>query len=748
MLNNRSSLSAAFQVAVLSRPKALQDTIILLSCWILASLPWLIGNHFIPYDSIDFYYPQSRFVTDSLRAGDWPWWNPYQFSGTPVFGDPQGMLFTVHTLVGLFLGEAYTLKTFDVVTLLHPLLGAFAIYAIGYSLKVPRAWVLLGALVFMIGGVATSRLQHVTQIASYGWLPVLLYLLMDVSRRPTLGRAILLGLLGAFWMANANQVVFLGGIFLIGMAFYALARSGFSRHVLAMYFLSAGIATGLVVPVYAAIFEVVGLSGRVELPIEMSAWSSFPLVVYSSLVLPALYGNVIGPVWAPTDVTQDYLYIGLLPLLLAFWAFSKGVGWRAPIIWFWAAALGFFVIFSLGVNTPVFIFLREHIIGLELFRRPADAAYLINMLFALGLLIIGREASRFHAFESGPNMSLLAKRPGLVITVAVLILPIMLFNLGAAAGARGALAVLHYSYDGFLIRLFLGAVLLVGSLYLFDKSMRFLPIFFMAGALFFTLDLSFSGRYAGLFVPSYSNHEVAPAYSSYSDLATPSLESWLRFRTAPSDRVEIVGGPKAWGYSSTVRWHHTQGLNPIHLTNYSRVLGATDFIAPRLFPDGSEGPTDWRYDVLGMRYVAFYTPDLQESEQSQIGVQAKHYREALRMAGGAMAYTDGHYEVWTRPGKGLWLSLKQPLDPGDLTPAPCHLVKYNNVKLVVNCELEAPGTLVLGEVYAPGWMACVNSRPTDLSPYFGVFRSVRLPAGSSILQLRYRPIPFLRNQRC
>ena len=54
----------------------------------------------------------------------------------------------------------------DISTLGSLLMGALAVYALGYGRGVPRVWLLSAAVVFMLGGVATGRLQHMTQIRS------------------------------------------------------------------------------------------------------------------------------------------------------------------------------------------------------------------------------------------------------------------------------------------------------------------------------------------------------------------------------------------------------------------------------------------------------------------------------------------------------------------------------------------------------------------------------------------------------
>src|SRR4051812_5212614 len=57
--------------------------------WGIVFLQFLTGHRVIAYDSIEAYYPLAFFDAQSLRHGEWPWWNPYLYSGYPHVGDPQ-----------------------------------------------------------------------------------------------------------------------------------------------------------------------------------------------------------------------------------------------------------------------------------------------------------------------------------------------------------------------------------------------------------------------------------------------------------------------------------------------------------------------------------------------------------------------------------------------------------------------------------------------------------------------------------
>ena len=136
---------------------------VLFGVFLTANAHFLSGRAYIPYDSTDQFFPQTLFVVRSLLRGDAPWWNPLVFSGIPVLGDPQSMIFTPHTLIGLLAGHSFGQMTFDLTTLSCLLVGAGALLVYGRRIGGTPAVGLLGAVLFMLGGVATSRLQHVIQ---------------------------------------------------------------------------------------------------------------------------------------------------------------------------------------------------------------------------------------------------------------------------------------------------------------------------------------------------------------------------------------------------------------------------------------------------------------------------------------------------------------------------------------------------------------------------------------------------------
>jgi Bacterial membrane protein YfhO len=72
-------------------------------------------------------------------------------------------------------------------------------------------------------------------------------------------------------------------------------------------------------------------------------------------------------------------------------------------------------------------------------------------------------------------------------------------------------------------------------------------------------------------------------------------------------------------------------------------------------------------------------------------------------------------------------------------PSPARVVRATDTEVKVSLTARAPGLLVLGDTYYPGWKADVDGRGAEIRPANGAFRAVRVPAGRHSVRFRYRP---------
>ena len=127
-------------------------------------------------------------------------------------------------------------------------------------------------------------------------------------------------------------------------------------------------------------------------------------------------GAVTGTDW--TDRSIDYLFAGTLPAVLLVWhgmaggrLFERGARYFALVL---AAA----IIYALGRYTSIFGFVFDWLPGVSMYRRPADASFLVNvsLAFCAGYLL--------HRFIEEGLPRLQAPRPvawGVVATVVAMI---------------------------------------------------------------------------------------------------------------------------------------------------------------------------------------------------------------------------------------------------------------------------------------------------------------------------------------
>ncbi|MGD0431252.1 MAG: hypothetical protein ABSA58_09180 [Acetobacteraceae bacterium] len=680
------------------------------------------------------------------------------------------MIFTPHTLTGLLLGTDFGLTSFDLTTLACPLAGACALMVYGSRSGGSATACLLAGVTFLLGGVATSRLQHVTQMISYGTIPVILLALQFLCARPRPGRAFLLGLAGLAMVLNPNQVVFLSAFALTPFAIFHVSHSPYpSRAVL--FIAAAGLTIAVAAsPLYAAVAETIGLSTRGAMSLSKSGLASFPAYNLFSLFLPGLYGALSenSPLWAPTDITQDYLYIGTLPaaaLLLALISFAR---LASPARIALVTMMGF-AIYAMGVNTPVYPWLFHHIPGVAAFRRPADAAFMLNFLAAVAL--------------AGLSGKCIPVRPTIVgvcsvaafVCAAVSLAP----ALRDAALASGQTAELTHVVQSFAIRAAVSGILVIAAWFLASRwpishgpishgpisrwSISRRP--FAAAPLAVVLatwaaadmasagrDVHYMAKVASLSFPEAYRH---PASILAMNRGKPpiALEGTDPYRGGPW-RMEAIGGAMGSSLPLLLEFANAQGYNPVKLQTYAAVFGAQQLQQePKEFTPAAPGYDSAPYRWIGLRYVLLHHYIVEHPSQfGALGRATTRVRDTLIAISARRVDDLDDYEVWVLADSWPKASLVEVTDKDwparPLSDGSCGVTLFRNGRISVECDAPRTARLVLSEAQAPGWRACVDGASAEIVAFGGVLRSVLVPRGVSTVQFHYEPVPFLRGTGC
>jgi hypothetical protein len=68
------------------------------------------------------------------------------------------------------------------------------------------------------------------------------------------------------------------------------------------------------------------------------------------------------------------------------------------------------------------------------------------------------------------------------------------------------------------------------------------------------------------------------------------------------------------------------------------------------------------------------------------------------------------------------------------------ITNYEAERIVIKTESDRGGYLILTDTFYPGWVAIVDSQTIEITPAFGLFRSIELPSGSHTVEFRFEPV--------
>jgi hypothetical protein len=162
----------------------------------------LLGGRYIltERDLGAYFIPPRFFWVESIKNGEFPLWNPFQFSGHPLFANPQHAV--LYPLNGLFFLLPFDVS-FNVIIILHFFLGGLFTYLFLRDLRVNSTGSLISGLIFMLSGYLLSVHSLLTILLSSTWTP----LIMMFFRRAIHGQ----GFKNEILTAILITISFLGG---------------------------------------------------------------------------------------------------------------------------------------------------------------------------------------------------------------------------------------------------------------------------------------------------------------------------------------------------------------------------------------------------------------------------------------------------------------------------------------------------------------------------------------------------------
>jgi len=754
--------------------------------WLVLAWPWLSGRVTIPWDAKAQFLPQIQFMADSFARGESPFWNPFVFSGHPQVADPQSMIFSPPFFILALFNSSPSAWAVDVTVFVTILIGGLALIAWFRDRGWHPAGAVIAALAFGFGAAMSWRIQHTGQVLSLAMLPLVLLALdraLDEARRCAVVYGIAAGVVSAAIVLGRDQVALLIVYMLAAFAVWRIVsdRAPVSALTRGLAPLGAGGIAGLAliaIPILLTL-ALAGQSNRPEIDLIGAGRGSLHPASVITAFAPDVFGST-GSSWdywgAPSFAWHDrwgqtglvlaqnmgQLYIGAIPVLLILLGLGSGILVRREIVFF-TAAFAIMTVYALGWFTPVFALAHGYLPGVSLFRRPADAVFLMGFC---GAILAGYTAHAVltpqPARTRSPNWSA-GIAVAAVVTLATfataIVLAVRMDHVGAALQpltlsaviVTFAAALIAWAAWIYPIRPALAASVLIGAS-VADLAIQNAP-----------------GGATGL----------PPSTYAILDPSTPTetiaiLKAKTRERASPTrrDRVELVGlGFASPNAAMTHRLESTLGYNPVRLGLYSRATGAGDTVG--LVEDRKFSPMFPSYkstlaDLLGLAFIATPVPLATLDPQAKAEdfplvaktAEGYIYENPRAMPRAIFATSAAPADFDTILNTGTWpdtdLSATVLLSPDDEREAgliatrgqgTVSITTYTNTQVVIEVDSKRGGFVVLNDVWHPWWTAALDGVPVPVLRANVLVRAVRVPHGRHIVTFTFAPIDSVLTRR-
>lgn len=350
--------------------------------------PLTFGIFSLKNDAFIYFLPWRYHISESIQHGFFPFWNPYLYTGLPLYSDMQSGTWNP-VVLGISVFTRYNMQILQWELLLYLFVcgaGMFKlILEFNYSVKTA----LVAAIAYLCCGFITDSGAFIPWITCAAYLPFLFLYFHRILNRPTFGDAAKLSLV-LFLLLTAgypSYLVYATYLLIAGFIYWlvksirtkASAIKSIRYLLLSCFFFSL-----LAAPVLLSFADFLPYYSRGKgTTLQQSLTDPFNLFCIISYLFPSAVAKPHD--WFHTDIAMRNAYVGIFTI--AFLMAALVLPYH-PIKKFVLGATLFSFLFSLGDLTP----LREwcyHLLPLmNSFRHPA----IIRLFTSIGIIVLSSQA--------------------------------------------------------------------------------------------------------------------------------------------------------------------------------------------------------------------------------------------------------------------------------------------------------------------------------------------------------------------
>ena len=683
-------------------------------------------------DVISQIYPWRSLTIETFKLGQWPLWNPYNFSGNPHLANFQSGAF--HPLNFLFF-LLPKIDAWSIIVLLQPLLAGLFTYLFCRELGISKVGSLISAIAFGFCGFIVVWMAYGTLGYALLWLPLALYAIEKGIHKPSMWTFILISISVAFSIFSGH---FQTSIYVILATFAYIV---FRRAWILFAFWGLGIA--LAMPQILPSLEFYQQAARSGI---FAKGEVIPWKYLITLFSPDFYGNPV----TRNDWFGHYAewagFIGVIPLLLAFWAVIRKRSWGV----YFFTGLGTLAL-SLALPTP----LLDLLVKLKIPVLSTSAASRIISIFSFsGAVLAGFGLDQL--IKDWQNKKIFKKAFVFLSIFTIFFLGVWgaLFFFHPLPGDKLLVAKRNFILPAGIFIAF-GGITVLG--FWFKKKWRVgLMIILLLLTVFDLL------RFAKKWMPFDPKEYVYPKTA---------LIEFLANETKGIDRVFGNFGTETQTYFHIPS---VEGYDPLYIKRYGEFITTAgdrkigELARSTVYLNKNGFYTEKILNLLGVKYVLHTISDgrniwafpfwqypnqfelIYRDEKHEVYQNNKSLPRAFLVYDFKVIKEDqaiinqmlaSDFDL----GKTVVLEEQpgiKPLEPAGREKGEAEIINYTPTRIDINVKSPKRGLLFLSDNFYPGWKALVDNKPQEIYRADYTFRAVSVSTGEHKIRFFYNPPSF------
>lgn len=712
------------------------------------------------------FYPLRQFFLNYIKRGDFPFWNPYVFSGSPTA--------SLNSLLGLFNPFNFIFLilplnfAFNCLMIIHIFLAGFFMYLFMRHKNLSRFAAFISAITFMFGGsfVILLAAGMIDLLAGIVLLP-LIFLLFDKalihnSRSYTysIWAGITIGLQGLsghpqISMMTIYALFFYFAYILISRILKRKLSPIEMRRWLFIFIITLLIGIGIyalqIFPFLEGFLNHSLRSFKMDYGF-VSGYSLHPKQLLT-FFMPNLFGNTItGYYWGEPGFDEICRYLGVLALILALLAilFARNKDTR-----FYTLLLIISLFMAFGKYSPLHKLCYYLLPGFTIFRCPARWLFLsilsLSILagFGLSFLIEKTEKKRLGFFIKLLlffNISIIIllfldyfMKVGLVTKLTEWV---TISSFGKEVDFSYRYSTVKKSLVNFTF--LLTTVTLCLSVFWKNKINLFL---FKAFILMLTiLDLWFFGQKFIIMVDKelYLTSKQWDFFKKDKDFYRIRVEPPINDYSAPANECFVLKGEESGVALRDYDKFRQKVKNFPQILNTKYIL-TTDVIDTRIA------------EFIKRENISIFDPyDFKQFKFYKVSANIYRYNNFIHRAFMVhkIIVAKDEDEVFEKlndtslnlkevailEGEGFFLNM--PAELKERNDGSVEIGHYSPNRIKLKADLNQSGLLILNEIFFPGWQVYVNGQREHIFKANYLMRAVYLKEGNHIVEFIYRPISY------